>query len=562
MIGKAAAWLRNVAILLLALALMAGLFLPIYSDEIGWRFQERAGFDGVDKLFSDICGPNTLARPPFFMMPARYFSALFNAVFADPLYVRLSGIAYALAWFALVLALVRRVARSPVQAAVLGALAAALMALGNQPLLLVMSRPEQPVLLALTGALLLAANGWDEAYGAPSSARRAWIRSTCVLLLAIVAVSYHLKGVFLVPLFAACLFYASQGRAAHVPRLVAGALLVAVTALAAQYWIARFQCPDDPLLRAHFARNNFGAILTGVHNVRDVWPLIGKLFDNVSLFEYVRLVAPKALPLSYWLPAGEIDAADVERWSTFLVWCWGAALAVGTVALLVAGWQQVCRWRGSGAARLPFALGLEPRIVMAALLLVTVAGWSATQIVRNVYEASFVPPLLALAVILALTAPQPKRWLLVGEGVLALALAVCALVSVPLVANLWGPSLAHSARETGYIARQPYSVPPFGYAALKPRILALSQQCGIPEPRRARAVMIDEVTYFAFMESRLPQHRLGVLSIWNGSITDPVAYLKSRGSDGAILGCHLLPPALRAKARSSGPVCCLAPPNW
>lgn len=562
MAGKAMAWLRSVTVLLFATAITAGLFLPVYSDEIGWRFQERAGFDGVDKLFSDICGPITLARPPFFMMPARYFSALFNAMLADPLYVRLSGILYALAWFALVLAFIRRVARSSTQAALLGTLAAALMALGNQPLLLVMSRPEQPVLLALTGALLLAARGWAEAGESATPAHRAWVRSVGVLMLAIVAVSYHLKGVFLVPLFAACLFYASHGRAAHPPRLIAGAALLVASGLAAHYWIARFQCPDDALLRAHFARNNFGAILTGIHAARDVWPVVGKVIENISLFDYVRLAAPKALPLSYWLPAGQIDASGAKGWSTFLVWCWGAALAAGTAALLVAGWQHVRRWRSVGGERLPFAWGLEPRLVMAALLLITALGWSATQIVRNVYEASFVPPLLMLAVLLALSAPEQKRWLLAGQGMLASALALSALVSVPLIATLWGPSLIRSSKEVGYIAWQPYSVPPFGFTELKLRILALSRQCGIPEPSRANAVMIDEATYFAFMESHLPQHRLGVLSIWNGSITDPVAYLKSRGSDGAILGCHLLPPELRARAQASGPVCCLAPPNW
>ena len=70
------------------------------------------------------------------------------------------------------------------------------------------------------------------------------------------------------------------------------------------------------------------------------------------------------------------------------------------------------------------------------------------------------------------------------------------------------------------------------------------------------------VTYFAFMESRLPQHRLGVIGLWRGTIDDPIAYLRSRGSSGAILGCHLLPPNLRARAKSEGRFCCLGPPNW
>ena len=70
--ARAFEWLRNAALGVLIAALLAGLFLPVYTDEIGWRLQERAGFDGVDKLYTEICGPNTLARPPFWMMPVRY----------------------------------------------------------------------------------------------------------------------------------------------------------------------------------------------------------------------------------------------------------------------------------------------------------------------------------------------------------------------------------------------------------------------------------------------------------------------------------------------------------
>ena len=93
--------LRGAVVAVLVLAILAGLFLPIYTDEIGWRFQERAGFDGVDKMFSELCGPNTLARPAFFMWPARLYSALFNSLFPAPIWVRLSGILYALAFGAL-----------------------------------------------------------------------------------------------------------------------------------------------------------------------------------------------------------------------------------------------------------------------------------------------------------------------------------------------------------------------------------------------------------------------------------------------------------------------------
>ena len=71
------------------LSLLFGLLLPIYTDEVGWRMQLRAGMDGgIDRMISDICGPNTNAAPPLFMMPFRHVSAWLNLAFPDPLYVR------------------------------------------------------------------------------------------------------------------------------------------------------------------------------------------------------------------------------------------------------------------------------------------------------------------------------------------------------------------------------------------------------------------------------------------------------------------------------------------
>jgi hypothetical protein len=101
-------WARNAVAAVFVAAILAGIALPIYTDEIGWRFQERAGFDGVDKMFNELCGPNTLARPAFFMWPVRWYSALFNSLFAAPMWVRLSGIIYALVFAGLVFALIRR----------------------------------------------------------------------------------------------------------------------------------------------------------------------------------------------------------------------------------------------------------------------------------------------------------------------------------------------------------------------------------------------------------------------------------------------------------------------
>jgi hypothetical protein len=153
---------------------------------------------------------------------------------------------------------------------------------------------------------------------------------------------------------------------------------------------------------------------------------------------------------------------------------------------------------------------------------------------------------------------------LIGRAIDATAviIGVCALASPIAVARIYAPSLARADKHAGYLAAQPFSVSAFGYARLERDIRGVARQCGIGDPARAKALMVDDLTYFAFMQSRLPQHQLGVVGPWRGGITDPVAYLKRRGSDGVIVGCHLLPDALRRRARHQGGFCCLGPQSW
>ena len=68
---------------------------------------------------------------------------------------------------------------------------------------------------------------------------------------------------------------------------------------------------------------------------------------------------------------------------------------------------------------------------------------------------------------------------------------------------------------------------------------------------------MDDVTYFYVIRSYLPQHQQGVFGGWKGMQDDPLAYLRSRRSDGVLVSCKSLGPALQAKARRVGEICCL-----
>jgi hypothetical protein len=266
---------------------------------------------------------------------------------------------------------------------------------------------------------------------------------------------------------------------------------------------------------------------------------------------YIEQTLPFDHPMSAWLPNDQIAPMATGRWGFLVFSAWGCVAALVAIGLLLSARSAWARPRR-----------FEPRSLLAALLFVTAVGWSATQAIRNTYESILMVPLLMLFAILAMPAGGLNARLATVRNAVAVLIGVGAIVSMALIAQLWRPSLTRSDAQAGYIVQQPYSVPVFGYAALEPDILSAARKCDIPDPSHANRVVIDDLTYFAFMRSHLPEHRLGLFGMWRGAVSDPVAYLKSRGSDGVIIGCHLLPDALRRRARRQGAFCCLGPQNW
>jgi hypothetical protein len=155
-----------------------------------------------------------------------------------------------------------------------------------------------------------------------------------------------------------------------------------------------------------------------------------------------------------------------------------------------------------------------------------------------VYEASFVLPLVMLAIVLALAAPHGSIRMRHGVAALALGIGPLALLSMLLVAGYYGPPMMEAAKARGILPLQPWSVPVFGYGGERAQMLGLARQCRLPEPAQASHLLIDDMSYFAFMQSRLPQHHLAILvPRMAGSISDPLAYLRARAQSRGIYCC-------------------------
>lgn len=553
-------WLRRARSTLVAALLatfVAGILFPVYTDEIGWRFQERAAIDGVDKMFSEVCGMNTLAVPPFFMWPVRYYSAFFNLAFDDPFYIRVSGILYAAVWLAMLLALLRRVTDGERPRLNVSMIAVALMSMGTLPFLLVMSRPEQPLGLVALGVMLVSSAAWrrdaDPAGGARSdSPATAWRRGTLIVVLAIVAMSYHLKSLFLLPLILACLFFCARGAKTLLPRLTAMAGVIVLFAISTKYWVDRVTCLGNEQLHHLYAMQNIGAGIGPLRTLSDYGDLVMQLLGNVKLLTYALLIAPTPKPMSHWVEWYRLTAEHSVMWYLAMLFAFGIALVAGVTAF------------GLAAMRCWKERRFDPRLVCAVAMTGSMLAWSATQVSVNAYEASFVLPQIMLSIVLSIAAfwrgSDKPAFLLEA---LAAALGLGALASLAMTWTMYGPTFVSAAHERGYLSRQPFSVSVFGYQAMEPRILATAKMCHIPPPEKAHAVMVDDYTSFAYVRSYLPQHQLGVLGLWAGSVAkDPLAYLRSRKSDGVIVQCSILSGKLRARAKANGQFCCIAPSDF
>jgi len=530
----------RIAFASLLISILSGLLLPIYTDEVGWRMHLRAAYDGgVDRMLNDICGPNTIIAPPLFMMPFRHVAAWLNLTFPDPLYVRLLGVGIAIGWAFLLRALIGRIAVEPVLRARVSALIFALLGMGVLPIMLVMGRPDQVVLLCITAALMIAMNA---AHSEAARPRLVWLWPFVIVLLALAAISWHLKGILVAPLFVVCIAFAGTGKSSRPPRLIAALLLVAASLQGANYWVTRFHCPDDPVLAGQLAKENLAAALRAGG---DWQVLVPAAIRKSRPSTYIALAESRPHMMSDWLPRGRITRPAMVNRFVVMNFAWHTSMLVGLICLVIALRR---RWR---ERRLDLATTAP--VVLAGLVMV----WGISQQVKNDYEIMIVLPMLALFCIFSMSSvrwtPRRGKWF----GLLASLAVVLSVAGQIDIAMRYMPTLARAAARPGYVEGQRASASVYGYSAIRGQILATARLCGIGAHGRAIHPLVDDVTYFALEDSWQPFHRLAVLGNWKGSIRDPLAYLKSRGSEGVIMGCQYLSPNLRRQAKQNGDFCCI-----
>jgi hypothetical protein len=420
----------------------------------------------------------------------------------------------------------------------LTALLFALLGMGVLPIMLTMSRPEQIVLIVVTAALAgttLAARGH-----AVRRSRYAW--PYLILVLGVAAISSHLKGVIVAPLILACILLAGKSNEWR-SRVLPAAIFAGLAGQAFVYWVSRFRCPGDPILAADLANENIAAALSRGGGFGS---MIGFSLSGANPNNYIALTELRPRLMSDWLPQGLISETGAMIRYLPMNLAWNALMLIGAICLFHALRQSWRERRIDHSATVP--------AIIVALVLV----WGFSQRIKNDYEIMFVMPLIAIFGLFALTAVSWSEAHTRQLRIATLALVAISLVGQADIARRLVPPLLQTAQNPGYIANQKLSVSAFNYGAIRSQIRQAGRLCGIGAKGRAQRPLVDDVTAFAFTDSWRPMHYLGVIGQWRGSIDDPIAHLRSRGSEGVIIGCHLLPPALQAAAIRSGKFCCVS----
>jgi hypothetical protein len=510
-------------------------YVPIFTDEMSIKMQRaRALLDGgrLITLFPQ-CGGSYSLPLPWSWWPARLFDAVLYQDLSNPIKLRYLGMIGAWIWLALMVWSARRILRGSIgtPAIVTGLFAFA--GLGTLPVLLAVNRPEQPLIigvtLAVVGPVLLA--------GVPRTPARTGLLFAGLVLVLCAIFTFHPKGLLFLPVvLVACRVFPSPWQRA------AAVLLVGAFFVDTWYFMSvKLQCPDSSRVQTYLAAQMLQPSLT------DPMTMLATGFRNLRGSEqYLSaiLFAPRA-----WFNHGhELAVGPVATFINV-----GVRLSVLSAAVYFGfAWLRAL-WRDLSQR------SLQPRTLAGGGLATSLVCLAFFQSAKPFYNAVNVVPLLALMVVLVLpeAPPSPRRlWPRLALGML---IGVSCWSQVHLVRSLL-PNYMLGARELTFPNGTPIALSVDGFPAAHERTRATAALCGISPTAASVHVLVDDLTYPSLFLTREPFHSLYVGKDYFG-VDDLEQLLRDHRSDGVVARCASLPASLRRTRSEDGVVCCVPAPR-
>lgn len=400
----------------------------------------------------------------------------------------------------------------------------AFLSAGVLPFLMVYERPEQPLLLLVTLALVVTL------FQAPER-RLSWgaglLMALGFVLVATLLSALHPKGMFLLPV----LLVLAWRQLKSLPLMAVLVLLMGWTAYdTLQVWQLRTTCPEFPGLMKVLQNLTLRPSLL----ISDPFFFIRTVWSNFLGFgAYVTSLEFRGNYVSNWLPAvdGALISAQVFRVANALLWV-PPGIAV---LVMAANWFSDRRPRGwiDGLLWLSLLLALSAIVVL--------------QTQKNFYEVSFIWPLVLLVAIFSFG--QPVR----RAGLGSVRFVIGALM---LVALLSGGLRLERFGEFVPVWRQA-RVEQTARADLQNEALRqfARLQCQINDS--APRLVLDKNTYQAFWNHEQPIF-LDYASGWWATESNIEQTFRQRRAQGLVAHCENVPEPLRSKTVEFDGYCCIS----
>lgn len=529
--------------IVLICALLSGIFLPIYSDEVVTKFKIARFFleEGKMLSFYPQCTTTVGHDVALVFYPA---AILISAIYAylDPLGLRISGIALALIWFALLAYWCFRQSKDRWIGRF--TLLSAFASLGVLPYLWVMARPEQfmllPIIIFCVAAMYPARN------------RGRWQQTGTAIILAMLGSVFfyaHSKSIFFTPFFLVAAWIST--RTFHP--LVRTALTIYMIALSVQALRNSSllgECTDAPAIQALLNANSL--MPSQLFNNPNTF--FGLIWENTIQFPQRLLKHLTFSPVfqSGWLPP-LTDEKLLTPWVNPLIHYALLILVIGSHLLaLGASLRSLIQRKFSDAIMLAGALAAADFINIMLFNL------------QNFYAGiQYVPiSIIILTILLPITLDSSKYLALkICTKVTYACVVGLSLISLFILFYLITPTLIKNSNyENASIPGQPLSIPLIGVEKHLKSIKELGERCHIPESN-AEHIVIDHMTYFYYMKNKAPAHVLYISEEgYGGDLTGGrlLPFLKQQNSPGIITRCDWMPADFRSnELKNDRDYCCV-----
>lgn len=542
-------WLKAlslVVVMLLLATFLLGIFVPLYTDEVATKIVQARFFAEGGKIVTLFpqCGASFVVDTPLTWYPAAIIYAFLYAGL-EPLGLRISGVAMALAWIALSFWGIVRITSIRQYSIYLYAAVAVILGLGVLPFLMILARSEQWLILLITLYCLFPIISRRVIFHKSTFSK--WGLFFVFCLVTSLFFYSHPKAIFFFPLVIISAFY-TFGIKNRLLLWLSISFLAICAFQSVLFAKTLTHCEGAPKLSAMLTSQtlDFGLIKTA--------PLefIATATENIinapnSITNYVLFSNNYQ---SGWLPAvNEASLTFAIRFvnsssKTLLLTCLWSALLLPLFFF--------SKLRSTAKNREKFFLALA--------LWIGLVGHLAIFSTWNFYGGALVLPLsLLILVLLGADTFQLAMQRLWAKWVLLIVLVISLSSFYVLFYTILPNLILNSHSDKGLLVGQPLSVSAFNFSTQRLRVRALAKTCGINGDDSTHLV-IDDLTYFAFERLHQPVH---VIYLYGGGFGLDVAgdrvqpFLTKIASDGIIARCTYLPEFYKDKAVRDGNYCCV-----